>query len=302
MRALVTGGSGFIGLNLVKYLISKNVDVVVVDKNKCNLNCKSYMLDISNTYMFCEALKEEKFDIIYHLAANTNIRLGEKDSSIDFKDTFCTTYSVLELMKQNNIKGLFFASTSAIYGTKNSLLKEDIGDLKPISYYGASKLASENFISSYSYMNNFNSLIFRFPNVIGYGLNHGVIYDFVNKLNNNSKELEILGDGNQTKQYMDVSELVETIYLFTKRIDVGINIYNIGVEDSISVKEIADIICDVFGYKDVLYKYSGGSVGWNGDVACFKFDLTKIHNKGWFAKCSSVDAVKNSVKYLKENK
>lgn len=302
MRALVTGGSGFIGSNLVKYLISKNVDVVVVDKNKCNLNCKSYMLDISNTYMFCDMLKEEKFDIIYHLAANTNIRLGEKDSSIDFKDTFCTTYSVLELMKQNNIKSLFFASTSAVYGTKNSLLKEDIGDLKPISYYGASKLASENFISSYSYMNNFNSLIFRFPNVIGYGVSHGVIYDFVNKLNNNSKELEILGDGNQTKQYMDVSELVEAIFLFTKKIDVGVNIYNIGVEDSISVKNIADIICDVYGYKDVLYKYSGGSVGWNGDVACFKFDLTKIHNKGWFSKYSSVDAVKNSVKYLKENK
>lgn len=127
-----------------------------------------------------------------------------EEPSVDFNDTFMTTYSTLEFMRKNEIKKLFFASTSAIYGDKKELLTETLGGLSPISYYGGAKYASEGFISSYTFMNDLNTVIFRFPNVIGPNLTHGVIYDFVRKLQNNPNELEILGDGHQTKPYLYV--------------------------------------------------------------------------------------------------
>lgn len=315
MKVLVTGGAGFIGFNLVKVLLDKNINVVVVDNYlkgkkenticfKDNLNYEFYNLDISNTKAFCNTFKDEHFDIIYHLAANTDIRIGESDSNTDYKNTFKTTISVLELMKKSNIKNLFFASTSAIYGSKSGLLNEQVGDLRPISYYGSAKLASENFIFSYSHMNDLNALIFRFPNVIGPNITHGVIYDFYNKLMANSTCLEILGDGCQTKPYMYVSDLIDAIIFFTieKNIKKGINIYNIGVDTSTSVNDIANIICEELGYKDVLYKYTGGKIGWKGDIPKFQFDLEKIHKEGWNAKYTSDEAVKLTIKNMKGKK
>ena len=152
---------------------------------------------------FCEALKDEKIDIVYHLAANSDIQKGGQNPEVDYEDTFMTTRGVLELMRRNGIKNLFFSSTSAIYGNESDkLLSENLGGLLPISYYGGAKYASENFIASYSYMNDFNTMIFRFPNVIGPNLTHGVIYDFTKRLKDNPSELKILGDGTQTKPYV----------------------------------------------------------------------------------------------------
>ena len=194
MKALVTGGAGFIGTHLVERLLNEGNEVIVVDnftlgkqehidKFKNNKNYKFYMIDISDNKLFCEKLKDEKIDIVYHLAANSDIQKGGKNPDVDYNDTFMTTRGVLELMKQNNIKNLFFSSTSAIYGDENGkLLSENLGGLLPISYYGGAKAASESFISSYSYMNDFNTMIFRFPNVIGPNLTHGVIHDFAKKL------------------------------------------------------------------------------------------------------------------------
>ena len=182
------------------------------------------------------------------------------------------------------------------------MLKEDVGNLKPISYYGGAKYASENFISSYSFMNDFNTMIFRFPNVIGPNLTHGVIYDFVRKLQNNPNELEILGDGTQTKPYVYVLDLVDAIVKMTLDTEIkkGVEIYNVGVETATSVTRIADIVCEVLGYKDVKYNYTGGNVGWKGDVPKFQYDLTKIHSTGWTASHTSDEAVRETVKYIKD--
>ena len=205
-------------------------------------------------------------------------------------------------MRIKKIKKLFFASTSAIYGDKkNKLLKEKEGSLAPISYYGGAKLAGESFIYSQSYMNDIDAMIFRFPNVIGPNLTHGVIFDFYNKLKANNKELEILGNGKQNKQYIYVDDLIDCIiYMTIDNSFFGVNIYNVGVNGSTSVKEIADIVCDILGYKDVLYKYTGGSVGWRGDVSKFKYDISKITKYGWTPKYSSRDAVVLTVKSLLE--
>lgn len=314
MKALVTGGAGFIGTHLVRNLLERGLEVVVVDNftlgHKENVDCfsenanyKFYNINIEDTENFCDTLKDEKFDIVYHLAANSDIQKGGRMPSVDFNDTFMTTYSVLELMRRNNIKNLFFSSTSAIYGDKQMLLTENLGDLKPISYYGGAKYASEGFISSYTFMNDLNTVIFRFPNVIGPNLTHGVIYDFVKKLRNNPNELEILGDGTQTKPYLYVTDLVEAITMFTLDMDIkkGVEVYNAGVETATSVTTIANIVCEELGYSNVKYNYTGGNIGWKGDVPKFQYDLSKIHDKGWSAKHTSDESVRDTVKYIKEH-
>ena len=312
MRALVTGGAGFIGTHLVERLLKEGNEVLVVDnftlgkqenvdKFRDNPNYKFYNIDINNNDEFYEKLKDEKIDIIYHLAANSDIQKGGKNPSVDYEDTFMTTRGVLELMRKNNIKNLFFSSTSAIYGNESDkMLTENLGGLLPISYYGGAKFASENFISSYSYMNDFNTMIFRFPNVIGPNLTHGVIHDFAKKLEANPNELEILGDGTQTKPYIYVLDLIDCIMFMTKNIEKGVHIYNVGVETATSVTRIADIVCEELGYKNVKYNYTGGNVGWKGDVPKFQYDLTRIHNAGWKANHTSDEAVRETVKSLKK--
>ncbi len=314
MKILVTGGAGFIGTHLVRELLNRKNEVVVVDNFtlghqenvdcfKDNSNYKFYNIDIAKTEEFCDKLKDEKFDIVYHLAANSDIQKGGRNPEVDYNDTFMTTRSVLELMRRNGCKNLFFSSTSAVYGEKTELLTETAGDLKPISYYGAAKLASESFIDSYTYMNDFNTVIFRFPNVIGPNLTHGVIYDFTRKLQNNPNELEILGDGSQTKPYIYVLDLIDAIIKFTLEIPMkqGIEIYNAGVETATNVTTIANIVCEELGYKNVKYNYTGGNVGWKGDVPKFQYDLTKIHNAGWTASKTSDEAVRETVRYIKEH-
>ena len=211
MKALVTGGAGFIGHHLIKELLKRDIEIVCVDNFTLgkqenvdefsnNEKYKFYNINIDDVENFCFSLRDEKIDIIYHLAANSDIQKGGKEPSIDFKNTFMTTFGVLELARRMNIKKIFFSSTSAVYGEKNEKLSENTGGLKPISYYGGAKYASEGFISSYTFMNDFSTVIFRFPNVIGPNLTHGVVYDFARKLKANNKELEILA--NMGKKYI----------------------------------------------------------------------------------------------------
>ena len=312
-KVLVTGGAGFIGTNLVERLVSEGHDVYVVDNfvigdrrnvelMKGNENYHFVEMDLDDTEKFLKEFKDKKFDIIYHLAANSDIQKGGQNPAVDYRDTFSTTRSVLELMRQNGILNLFFASTSAIYGdVHGEKATEDLGGLQPISYYGGAKFACENFISAYTFMNDFNVVVFRFPNVIGPHLTHGVIHDFTKKLRNNPNELEILGDGHQTKPYIYVEDLVDVILKMTSEPAKGMAVYNIGVDSATSVTRIADILCEVMGLENVIYQYTGGSVGWKGDVPKFQYNLDKIHRTGWKAKHDSDEAVRKTCEWVKEN-
>lgn len=309
-KMLITGGAGFIGSHLAGKLLEQGNYVVCVDNFELGhkSNVEKYMdnpnfelieMDVSNVEEFSSLLKEKEIDRIYHLAANSDIQKSAKMPGVDYVNTFSTTYSVLEGMRRNGIKKLFFSSTSAVYGEKVGVaLTEDIGGLSPISYYGGAKLASEAFISSYAYMNEMEVLVFRFPNVIGPNLTHGVIFDFIKKLQNNPNELEILGDGTQCKPYLYVLDLVEAIIEFSMKSRKGVEIFNIGVEDATTVTKIADMVCERLGYKNVTYKYTGGNVGWKGDVPAFKYDLGKIYKTGWRPKHSSDESVKATLDSL----
>ena len=193
-------------------------------------------------------------------------------------------------MRLHNVKKMFFASTSAVYGNKDTLLNENTASLAPISYYGGAKLGSEGLISAYAYMNDMDILIFRFPNVIGPRLTHGVIFDFIKRLKKDSNKLLILGDGIQTKPYLYVFDLIEAIMKF-KNIGKGVTLYNVGVDTATSVTRIAEIVCQKMGLSNVSFEYTGGKGGWKGDVPKFQYDLNKIHTAGWTAKHTSDEAV-----------
>lgn len=308
---LITGGAGFIGAHLSAQLLAAGHKVVVVDDftlgSKENviacLNNPNFVLieqDATNVDALEGVMKVHKIERVYHLAANSDIQKSAKCPGIDYDKTFNTTYAVVESMRRTGCKKLFFASTSAVYGNKAGVdLTENIGGLAPISYYGGAKLASEAFISSYSFMNDFEVLIFRFPNVIGPGLTHGVIFDFIRKLQNDPTKLEILGDGTQCKPYLYVLDLVDAINDFSHRERKGVEIFNIGVDTATTVNEIADMVCERMGLENVEYQYTGGNIGWKGDVPAFQYDLSKIYATGWKPAHNSNESVRDTLAHVK---
>ena len=311
MNILVAGGAGFIGSHLCDALLSKNNTVIVADKLimgskniehlSQNTNFKFYEMELANQDNVDKLFKDNKIDIVYHMAANSDIQKSANDTSIDFNDTLLTTRVLLESMRKNNVKNIFFASTSAVYGEMPDIvLNEETGGLKPVSYYGGAKLASEALISSYVSMCDMNAVIFRFPNVIGPRLTHGVVYDFAKKLRNNPKELLILGNGTQCKPYIYVTDLVNAIVKLTEQFEPGVEIFNISVmSEGTSVTHIAEIVVDVLGLSDVEFKYTGGDRGWKGDVPRFKYDISKVLATGWKPEYTSDEAVRKAAQSLR---
>lgn len=311
MNILVAGGAGFIGSHLCDALLSKNNTVIVADKLimgskniehlSQNTNFKFYEMELANQDNVDKLFKDNKIDIVYHMAANSDIQKSANDTSIDFNDTLLTTRVLLESMRKNNVKNIFFASTSAVYGEMPDIvLNEETGGLKPVSYYGGAKLASEALISSYVSMCDMNAVIFRFPNVIGPRLTHGVVYDFVKKLRNNPKELLILGNGTQCKPYIYVTDLVNAIVKLTEQFEPGVDVFNISVmSEGTSVTHIAEIVVDVLGLSDVEFKYTGGDRGWKGDVPRFKYDISKVLATGWKPEYTSDEAIRKAAQSLR---
>lgn len=313
MKILVAGGAGFIGSNLIETLLKDGHQVVCIDNmslgNRDNLSVAMqnpsftfYEGDICDKDYLAGIFQQENIEYVFHLAANSDIQASAKNPDVEYRNTYTTTFMLLSCMREYGVKKFFFASTSAVYGDKPGvMLDENTPNLAPVSYYGAAKLGSEALISAFSYMNDFKSLVFRFPNVIGPHLTHGVIFDFMKKLEDDPENLEILGDGNQTKPYIYVADLVKAILQFMNVVDSAkenVTLYNIGVNTATSVRRIADIICEEMGLNEVTYHFTGGTGGWKGDVPKFMYCLDKVHNAGWEAECESDDAVRKTVQYV----
>ena len=305
MKILITGGAGFIGSHLCDALMERGHNLTVVDNlvlgRKENI---SHLLgkvgfefieeDLLHTEAMRDIFKDRKFDMVYHLAANSDIQKGGKDPQVDYDLTFNTTFHVLRYLKEFGIKKFFFASTSAIYGETSDILHENYGPLCPVSNYGAGKLASEAFISAFSFAYHIQTWITRFPNVVGERFTHGVIYDFIHKLRKNPAELEVLGNGEQYKPYVYVKDLVEGILYVIDHASDAYNVYMLGSDSRTKVKEIAAMVIEEMGLNAKI-KYSGGDRGWVGDVPEFRYDLTKVNTLGWKAAYTSNESVRLAI-------
>ena len=310
MNILVTGGAGFIGSHLVDRLLSEGNFVVAYDNLSLgrlenleeaskNTNFKFVEGDILDREKFWNVFKTNNFDIVFHMAANSDIAKSHANPDVDFDNTFKTTYETLLAMKEFGIKKLVFASTSAIYGDAGKSVDETFGPLFPASHYGASKLASEGFIASFCENYEIQAWITRFPNVVGERSTHGVIRDFIKKLKKTPERLEVLGNGMQYKPYVYVKDLVDAILFVWKNTNEKINYFNIGVETRTRVKEIAQMVIEEMGLNAKI-EYTGGDRGWVGDVPEFSYNLDKIHKLGWKASYTSNEAVRKAIQYILE--
>lgn len=238
-------------------------------------------------------------EMVFHFASNPDIAKAMIQPDIDFWEGTYLTQNILEAMRINGIKKIIYASGSGIYGeTGYQEVGEEYAPLLPISTYGASKLAGEALICSYCHMFDMVGRAYRFANVVGARQTHGVAYDFIRKLQENSAELSILGDGTQSKSYIFVDDIIEAILLTDRLSKNKFDYFNVATDDYITVREIADLVVREMGFDKVKYVFSGGDRGWKGDVPIVRFNLEKIYSFGWRQKYSSSEAITQAIKLM----
>ena len=305
---LVTGGAGFLGSHLVDSLVSNNIVVKVLDNLSCgsisnisrHLDNKSLGFvnsDISNLEVLNSTMRDTC--TVYHLAANPEVFSGFRDPEVAFNQNIRNTFYLLEAVRRSRtVDRLAFTSSSAVYGEPSVIpTPENYGVLLPISQYGASKLACEALISSYSHNYGLKGLILRLVNIVGPRNKHGVLRDFMNKLNRDNRKLEILGDGFQSKSYLHVNDFVESVFMSFPEIcrkGSTIEVFNIGNEDKIDVLSIARTVCRSMNLKETQLRATGGienGRGWAGDVKNMQLDISRIKKIGWAPTLSSLEAI-----------
>jgi UDP-glucose 4-epimerase len=311
MKAFITGGAGFIGSNLVDELLRRSYEVIVYDNFSTgqrdfvqhNLSNSKYSLieaDILDKARLTNAMNG--CDIVFHFQANADVRGGEQNTSIDLEQNIIGTHNVLEAMRINSIKKIAFASSATVYGEPELIpTPENIAPIQT-SIYGASKFSAEALIQSYCEYFDIKSWIFRFVSFMGPRYTHGVIFDFMKKLNQDPTTLHILGDGTQRKSYLHVNDGVNAILLAIEKSNEKTNIFNLGNREWINVVDLANILCKTLGLQNVKYTFSGGIRGWKGDTPFVHLDIKKISSLGWQPDYSVETTIIETIKYLESNK
>ena len=311
-KYLLVGGAGFIGSHCLKRLIAHESNVITVFDNFCTgrkWHIEKYedpprVTIVRGDVKDFEHLKKvmEGHDTVYHFAANADISKAALEPSIDFWEGTYLTNNILEAMRMCKVSRIIYMSGSGVYGdTGNRPVVEDNLYMLPISPYGASKLASESLISAYVHMFDMEALIFRFANVIGPCQTHGVAYDFILSLLQNSKELTILGDGTQTKSYIYKDDVIDAITHFGKIEHKKLDVFNVATEDCLTVTEIAQMVVETLGLKNVSFNYTGGKRGWKGDIPIVYFDSSKLRATGWRNMYTSRQAMQLAIDSLIED-
>jgi UDP-glucose 4-epimerase len=307
MHALVTGGAGFIGSHLVERLLNDGHTVTAADN--LSTGRREFLSEAEGRpgFEFVETdllqdvdeLRElvRVADAVFHLAANADVRYGWEDPERDLSQNVIVTHKVLEAMRLTGTSRILFASTGSVYGEAPVIpTPEDAPMPVQTSLYGASKLAAEGYVESYVEGVGFSATIFRFVSVLGPRYTHGHVIDFVRSLRADPTRLCILGDGTQRKSYLEVSDCIAAMTSVLEE-RASIAIYNLGVDDSCTVKESAAWICERLGIEP-RFEYAGGNRGWVGDNPHIHLDTTKIRSTGWRPKYSIREAVENTVDYL----
>ena len=303
---MVTGAAGFIGSHIADRLLDMGWNVLGLDNlsggdvaNLTHAMKSSRFRFVEGDLLELAAIERaiKDYELVFHLAADPEVRVGAQNPDLHFKQNLLATFNLLEaLRKRGASTKMVFASTSTIYGEPSIIpTPEDYGPLLPISVYGATKLGCEALAASYMQLLPLRLAIFRFANVVGNRAKHGVIYDFIMKLRKDPHELEVLGDGTQTKSYLHIDDCTDA---FLKVLDDTfwqnpVEIYNIGSEDQIDVLRIAQIVTNAMGLDNVSIRTTRGSDGraWPGDVKTMLLDIAKIKKRGWEPKLNSQEAV-----------
>ena len=312
-KIFLTGGAGFIGSHILDIVLPEDYEVTVYDNFS---NGKGeFIAHHQNNKKFrliegdiCDIDKLKKImpghDLVWHLAANTDIIGASKNPERDLNDCVVGTFNVLNAMRQTNLKNIIFSSTGAVYGNlcKDVATSEASGPLLPVSTYGAGKIGCEAFISSFCNLFNLNGWIFRFGNVIGARMTHGVIYDFINRLKQNPSELIVFGDGTQEKNYFLVEECIYGMAYGYNNIPVSdekpCDVLNLGTHSISRVLDIAEIVKHEMGLKGAIIKVQGTKLAWPGDQPRVHITVDRMTSYGWKAKLSSDQAVRIAVRRM----
>lgn len=311
---VVTGCAGFIGSHLTDALLAMGNHVVGVDNLSAGRREFMENAEGFQDFQFVQAdlLNDDLkgifkgADAVMHMAANPDVRSGAKDTLSHYRQNIEVTYRVLEAMKEVGTKDILFPSTSTVYGEPTVIpTPEEYGPLVPISVYGATKLACEALICSYAHSFDMNGVIFRFANVVGTRSTHNVLHDFTNKLRADPKRLEILGsEPGTTKSYVHVEDCVRGMVIGAEYARNRVEMFNLGSNDRMSVKDIANTVVEVMGLRGVRYEWTGGvqgGRGWIGDVKNMLLASDKLRSYGWEPTMNSAQAIKKAVREIVRN-
>ena len=309
----VTGGAGFIGSHIVDMLLNDGYKVTAIDNlsNGQKPFIEPRLSDPNFTFIEGDVLDGDVLtstmaghDLVWHLAANTDIIAGHEDPVRDLRDCVQATFQVLMSMRENGIAPILFSSTGAVYGElcHDTASDESAGPLLPISTYAAGKISCEAFLSSFAHLFGVKAWVFRFGNVIGARMTHGVIFDFIAKLKRNPTELEILGDGSQEKNYFLVEECIGGMGYAFQNIpmtdEAPVDIYNLGTDSITRVTDIAKIIIEEMNLPDAKIVIEGSKRAWPGDQPKVHITVDKMKARGWTAQLSSDEAVRTAVQRM----
>lgn len=310
MKALVTGGAGFVGSHLVDRLLAAGHRVVVYDN--LSTGQEQFLRDAQRcaTFQFVHGDTLDPtpvehalqgVDIVFHLAANADVRFGTEHPRKDVEQNTVATLNVLEAMRRTGVRRVVFASSGSIYGEPAIFPTPETCPF-PVqtSLYGASKLACEGLISAYCYGFGFQAHIFRFVSLLGERYSHGHVFDFCKKLLIDSTQIEILGDGRQRKSYLYVQDCIDAIFVALERAGEPLNLFNLGSAGYCTVDESLEWICSALGVMP-RRRYTGGERGWVGDSPFVFLDTARIRALGWQPQLSIRDAVIRTLTYLRAN-
>ena len=313
MKMFVTGGAGFIGSNFVNSAVQSGHRVTVFDNFSTgsirNLEAVKQSIDIveGDLLDYHDLAKSiADHDAVFHFAANADVRGGIDNIGVDLEQNVIATHNVLKAMHKNGVLRLTFSSTAVVVGEPEIFpTPEDLPMPKQTSFYGASKMSAEGFISAFCTAFGLEADVFRFVSVVGRNYSHGHVYDFVKKLKANPKHLEILGDGSQTKSVVHVDDLIDAIWLTLNRRNDGANkspfdVYNVGTNETFLVHESAGWICDEMALSPE-FSFTGGARGWVGDQPKVFLDIARLKSIGWQPKYSVEQAIRNTCRWLLEN-
>lgn len=311
-RFFVVGGAGFIGSHFVDFLLGEGgaSRVSVYDNfssgrewhlqdHKDDARLRVIRGEVSDLPSLRQAM--DGHDVVIHLASNPDIARAATEPDVDFWQGTALTHYVVEAMRVTSAKRVLYASGSGVYGDLGSQrIAEDQGSLLPISTYGASKLAGEALIASYSYMFGLSGCAFRFGNVVGPRQTHGVGFDFARRLLKDPARLTILGDGTQTKPYVHISDIVSAVMTAHVKTPARYDVYNVATGDTLSVRAIAELALECLGLSQetTRFEFTGGDRGWKGDVPVVILKTDKIRSLGWTCKNTSREALKKAIEAM----